>query len=321
MNRMREMKSLSTAARWTLAGAYAQIGKTEVARELTSRLSTTVKDYRELSWTYGSGLRDQAMILEVLTRMGDISTAKKVMDEIAGSLASSRWHSTQSTAFALLSIGKFLGTSKADGELIYAYTLNGKQEKVRSKAPVHRLELPYEGEKGGRISLENTGSGMLFLSMHLEGIPLDNPVEDESSDLQMQLSYRDLEGKTIDPSKMQQGSDFIAEVSVTHPGIRGPYKEMALTQMFPSGWEIRNLRLDNMESTGPKDAPKYQDIRDDRVYSYFDLARGQSKTFIVILNATYLGEYFLPAVRCEAMYDQGIHATKGGKWVKVVQQR
>ncbi|MCK4749400.1 MAG: hypothetical protein KAT15_20240, partial [Bacteroidales bacterium] len=105
-----------------------------------------------------------------------------------------------------------------------------------------------------------------------------------------------MEGREIDPSKLEQGTDFIAEVRLSHPGVRVNYKELALTQMFPSGWEIRNLRLDNIESSKTKDIPDYQDIRDDRVYSYFGLKKNESKTFIMMLNAAYLGEYLLPAV-------------------------
>ena len=124
----------------------------------------------------------------------------------------------------------------------------------------------------------------------------------------------------MDPVQLEQGTDFVAEVSLTHPGIRSGYKELALTQMFPAGWEIRNLRLDNMESSRVKSQPDYQDIRDDRVYSYFSLGKGESKTFVVLLNAAYLGEFFLPAVYCEAMYDNEIHATRAGKRVKVTKQ-
>jgi uncharacterized protein YfaS (alpha-2-macroglobulin family) len=52
--------------------------------------------------------------------------------------------------------------------------------------------------------------------------------------------------------------------------------------------------------------PTYQDIRDDRVYSYFDLGAGAIKTFKVLLNASYNGTYYLPGVNCEAMYDNSV---------------
>jgi uncharacterized protein YfaS (alpha-2-macroglobulin family) len=320
MNRMREMNDLTATARWTLAGAYLLAGKREVARQLAAGLDTRVSAYRELSYTYGSSLRDQAMILEVLTLMGDQVQAKKLVDEIAAQMASGSWYSTQTTAFVLLSIAKFVGETEASGALEFEYTLNGKREQVAVNAPLARLELPYQGIRGGSVELKSTGNRNLFVSMQLDGIPLDNPVEDEASDLEMEVRYFDMEGNPMDPSRIEQGSDFVAEVTLGHPGIRANYQELALTQMFPSGWEIRNLRLDNMESSRMKSQPEYQDIRDDRVYSYFGLDKGQSKTFVVMLNAAYLGEFYLPAVYCEAMYDNEIHATRAGKWVKVVRQ-
>ena len=124
------------------------------------------------------------------------------------------------------------------------------------------------------ISLEGTGlTGSLSeevadptLSKVRQGISalvgraLDQEVSDESSEIGMKVSYLDMEGLPLDPSRLEQGTDFMAEVTLTHPGIRMEYKELALTQMFPSGWEIRNLRLDNMESSKVKNQPDYQDI-------------------------------------------------------------
>jgi len=320
MNRMREMKELTVTAKWTLAGAYMLIGKKEVAERMVAGLSTQLSSYRELSYTYGSSLRDQAMILEVLTLIGDQVQAKKLVDEIAEKMASQSWYSTQTTAYVLLAIGKFVGESDASGTMAFEYTLNGKRQKISVNAPMERLELPFDGEKGGSIELKNTDARLLFVNMQLDGIPLEQTVEDEDSDIRMVVRYFDMDQNPMDPSLIEQGTDFIAEVSLTHPGIRTNYKELALIQMFPSGWEIRNLRLDNMESSKVKSKPDYQDIRDDRVYSYFGLEKGETKTFVVMLNAAYLGEYFLPAVYCEAMYDNGIHATRSGKWVKVLKQ-
>jgi len=321
MNRMREMKDLSISARWTLAGAYLLIGKKEVAEQLVARLNTTVKYYRELSYTYGSSLRDQAMILEVITLLGDQVKAKKLVDEIAEKMASQKWYSTQTTAYVLLSVGKFIGSTDVSRAMEFEYTLNGKGQNVSTSAPVARVNLPYKGDQGGEIKVLNPGERKLFVNMQLDGIPLDKPVENEEKDMRMTVRYLNMEGREIDPSRLEQGSYFLAEVKLCHPVVRAGYKEMALTQMFPSGWEIRNLRLDNMDSPGTKDKPDYQDIRDDRVYSYFELPKGLSQTYIVMLNAAYLGEYYLPAVYCEAMYDKDIHATIGGEWVRVVRQK
>jgi uncharacterized protein YfaS (alpha-2-macroglobulin family) len=64
----------------------------------------------------------------------------------------------------------------------------------------------------------------------------------------------------------------------------------------------------------------YQDIRDDRVYTYFDIDANQTLTYYVQLNASYLGRFFLPGTFAEAMYDNSITAGVNGKWVEVINQ-
>jgi len=127
-----------------------------------------------------------------------------------------------------------------------------------------------------------------------------------------------MQGNTIDVSKLQQGTDFKAEVKITNPGVVNNYEQMALTQIFPSGWEILNTRFGEVDETNIGDQPDYQDIRDDRVYSYFDLEKSKSKTFTITLTAAYVGKFYLPTVSCEAMYDDKVNARKPGRWVEVV---
>ena len=100
--------------------------------------------------------------------------------------------------------------------------------------------------------------------------------------------------------------------------MKSTYTDIALEQLFASGWEIMNTRMELVASTKTAEAPRYQDIRDDRVYSYFDLGRHQKKTFRVLLHAAYTGRYYLPAVYCQPMYDNTVYAKIPGFWVEVV---
>ncbi|MCB0607912.1 MAG: hypothetical protein KDD12_09365, partial [Lewinella sp.] len=61
----------------------------------------------------------------------------------------------------------------------------------------------------------------------------------------------------------------------------------------------------------------YQDFRDDRVYTFFDLPQNKTQVYRVQLNAAYQGRFYLPAVSCEAMYDNSINARTAGRWVEV----
>ncbi len=134
----------------------------------------------------------------------------------------------------------------------------------------------------------------------------------------MTVTYKNLNGDVIDPTKLEQGTDFMAEVTVKNPNPVQWYKDMALTQIFPSGWEIHNTRMDGFENVHAATNPTYQDIRDDRVHTYFNLWSNTSATFRVLLNAAYQGEFYLSGPYCEAMYDNSISASDAGKWVKVV---
>ena len=105
----------------------------------------------------------------------------------------------------------------------------------------------------------------------------------------MTVKYYDLQQKEISPNVIKQGTDFYAEVTITHPNVRKSYSEMALEHLFPSGWEIMSSRLDaNQSEKFKSDEMTYQDIRDDRVYSYFNLSKGEEKTIRVLLHATYI---------------------------------
>ena len=160
---------------------------------------------------------------------------------------------------------------------------------------------------------------MLFARLILKGQPTVGAETASANDLEINVQYRDVQGNNLNPSAIAQGTDFIAVVKVKHPGKRPfPYREMALNQIFPSGWEIMNTRLDNVAQFKQVSPFDYQDIRDDRVNTFFDISEGQTHTYLVQLNAAYQGRFYLPATNCEAMYDESINARAAGQWVEVL---
>ncbi len=111
--------------------------------------------------------------------------------------------------------------------------------------------------------------------------------EDASSNgLTIDIRYTDADGNAVNVARVPQGMDLIAQVSVRNTSRR-QLDNLALTQMFPGGWEIRNDRLENVDTSGEratdqdKRSPfwwvpaewrarqrreaEYTDIRDDRV--------------------------------------------------------
>lgn len=318
MNRMREMSGINLQAQWRLAAAYAQAGQKQAAIQMVNGLSFDVAEYRELSGTFGSSMRDKAMILEALILLEQREKGADLLKEISARLSdNSRWMSTQTTAYALIAVSKFAGGS-SDGTMNFDFKIdNNNQQTAATSAAVAQKPFEISGTNGGTVIVENKSEGVLFARIITEGTPVAGNETAAQSDLNISISYSNKEGKSLNPSNLEQGTNFMAEVTISNPGLRGDYEEMALSQIFPSGWEIINTRLDGTDDYYQKDQPKHTDIRDDRVYTYFDLRSNEKKTFIVLLNASYAGRYYLPAVNAEAMYDFSINARNRGQWVTV----
>ncbi len=318
MNRLKELKSLDDEAKWQLAAAYYLAGKEKVATELVKGLSTEISEYSELSNTFGSDTRDKAIILETFTLMNKNTESFELIEDISTTLSSSEWLSTQTIAYSLVSISKYYKKNKSTSGLDFTYTFNGKTETVKSDLNISTKVLDITATKAYTVDIENNTDGILYARVVTKGIPVAGDETSAQNKLTITVFYRLLDGTVITPNKITQGTDFVAEVLVSNPGLTGDYEEMALSQIFPSGWEIINTRLFDIASFESSSPYNYQDIRDDRVYTFFDLPLKTIKTYRVLLNASYVGHYYLPSVYCEAMYDGTINARNKGMWVDVV---
>ncbi|MCH2084114.1 MAG: MG2 domain-containing protein [Saprospiraceae bacterium] len=318
MNRMRELKDLSPQAKWRLAAAYAESGKPEVAKQIIKGVSNDFPTYQELSGTFGSRLRDRAMVLETLILLKNEEEAANIVKYISDELSSSSWLNTQSIAYSLLAIGKYVGDSDID-DLKFAYSVDGgRTVNTASDRPMIQIPIEIKRNESHKFMVKNSGNSKLFARLVQIGQAITGAEEASSSNLEINVRYKDLKGIVIDPSEIAQGTDFIAEVQIIHPGLRPMrYDEMALAQIFPSGWEILNTRMDGIQNFKAASPSEYQDFRDDRVHTFFDLPESSSYVYRVQLNAAYQGRFYLPAVNCEAMYDNSISANTTGRWVEV----
>lgn len=315
MNRLRGYDKLDATGKEFLAAAYALAGQRDVARELlaSAKVANSQDDYYRYS--YGSKSRDLAVSLYVHIMLGEREQAFKLAETLSGALSSDRWYSTQTTAWGLMAMSSYFEDEPRDKPLVYSYTYEGKEVDVNQGENIRLFNLIEPPQLGKSFAVKNTGARRMYVRLVTSGIPSTTQSMAESSNLKMVVKYTDLGGNTIDPKALRQGQDFLAVTMISHPGALKYYNELSYTQIFPSGWEIRNQRL---EGQGMPKGVDYQDIRDDRVMSYFDLNRNQSITLTTQLNAAYLGMFYLPDMYAQAMYDRDIRARVPGQWVKVV---
>lgn len=317
MNRLRESAQLSNTARWLLAASYQRMGLSDVANELVRDASMQVANYRTAGLTFGSNLRDKAIILESLALMKRYEEAKPLADEIANELSADRWYSTQSVAFSLIAMGHFVGEGVQGGHLTFEQTIaQGTTTPVNIDKPVYLQTLQGFPDAGDKVVVKNTSDRVLYGAITVAGIPRAGEERSSRNGVGLQIKYTDMEGDRVDITRLRQGTDLIATVRVrNHSDFK--LENLALTHIFPSGWQIHNPRMTEGEND-VLPAIDFQDIRDDRVYTYFNLKRGEEKLFKIQLNASFLGHYYLPGIHVEAMYDASKNARSKGKWVDVV---
>ncbi len=321
MNRLKEFKFLTPEGKWRLAAAYYLSGQTQIALQLISGLSTTFTARTYAGITYGSDVRDDAMVLETLTIMGRKAEAEQLVRTVASKLSQETWYSTQTTAYSLIAIAKYCGSSNSDKKINASGKAGSQNVSISSASTISQTVVGWQSGKAV-VQLKNNGSNVLYVRVINEGQPLSNqivPIANNPNVLQVTVSYINNTGVPVDINKLKQGTDFMAKVTIKNPGARGMYNEMALSQIFPSGWEILNTRLYNSEGAFKSSPSDYMDIRDDRVYHYFDIRQNETLTYYVQLNAAYPGKYFWPGVYAEAMYDNTISGGVSGKWVEVVE--
>ncbi|MGF1559343.1 MAG: alpha-2-macroglobulin [Flavobacteriaceae bacterium] len=315
MNRLRESNDISNEAKFRLAAAYGLIGQASVAQKILSGAKLDVENDKFYDYTYGSSDRNRAMALETYVVLKDMAKAQDLAKTIAKRLAEKQWMSTQSTAYSLLAMAKFAEMIGGKG-VKASITVNGKTDRISTEKTLANSVIAVK-EGNNSILLKNEVGSTVYVSVVNSGIL---PVGEEKTvqkNLSAQMVFKGRDGTRLDPSKITQGTDFVAEVTLTNTSSND-LKDMALTEIFPSGWEIVNTRFTDFGEFAQNEVT-YTDLRDDRANFYFDMKCNETKKFRILLNASYLGSYYLPGIQAEAMYDHDYVVRTLGQWVEVVQ--
>ena len=312
MNRLREFSEISNEAKWRLAAAYALAGQVEASNKVSSTANINFKAQKYNYYTYGSADRNRAMALETMILTKD-KRAKDLSETIARDLSSQRWMSTQTTAYSLLAMAKMVNANGGKAMKL-SYTINGKTETIDTKNAIAQRPL-IVNDGSNNVTIKNERENVVYVRVLNSGkLPLGQELVEQRG-FTTNVIYKDLKGNRIDISKLQQGQDFVATVQVTNTKDYS-VNDVALTQIFPSGWEIVNTRFTAFGASTTSQA-RFTDIRDDRVNFYFDLGPKKTNTFNVMLNASYLGQYYLPGLQAEAMYDNTFLVRNKGQWIVV----
>ncbi len=317
MNRLRESAELPGMAGLMLAAAFHMTGQADAAADLADRSRPDFKPYRDDYETFGSDFRDKALAVRAFVQMGRSDKARALLADIAKTMGSDLWLSTHETAFGLMALAAFYGSAEVK---LFRYRFAWDAEKaldVESATPFDRREFPGVPAKSRTLVVTNTEATPLYVNVYRRGVPAAGVETPSSEGLAIDVRMRDMKMNALAVDKITQGLDLVAEVRVKNL-TANRLKNLVLTHLVAAGFQIKNPRFAG-EGGMAATALDYQDIRDDRVFSYFGLEPGQERVFLVVLNASYRGRYYQPGLAVEAMYDAGLHANTKGQWIEIVQ--
>ena len=304
MNLLKEnhLKTLDALSKKLLATSYQLAGQTKVAQEIDLFIVTEESPYRELAGTYGSNFRDQALMSYLSTIIDTPVEVSKKMTKLVNTFRGQNWYSTQESAMALLAFGKYFPNQEQSGDVDYKLSIGGKSQTQTLSTQMQEIPLIEQWGEKISISAEKT----LFISIVREGIPKVDSLKTQSKNLLLSRNFYSEDGYPLTTFTLPQGKEVWVVYTVKIEN-KERLKNVALSSLFPAGWEIFNPRLENR--TLPEwlkrqglSSPTYMDIRDDRVNWFFDIGYKGYAKFAIRINPTFKGNYTLPAVIAETMY-------------------
>ena len=309
MNRLKENKDVENISRWCLASAYYIAGYKTIADEEVTHLLNNVNDNN----FNVSDIKAKSIILTALSLLKRDNKTFELTQAITKELNSNLWISRKTFALCLMAMS--LDKSYSPNEpLICEYRINkGKLNKVSSKSIL--IQSSIEVKDNNIVYCKNNGKKDLYLQITQSGIPIDNFNQKiVNRNMLTNVYYEDLIGNMLDIKNLKQGQDFIAIVKVRDLNIVDDNVNMKLKFPFPSGWEIldkTDIMVDNRDAN-------YININDNAVNIYFKFDKYKTKVFKIRLNASYVGDFYLPILTCRSLSDNDIFSQIPGCLVRVV---
>jgi len=322
MNRfVTSSKSVNPVTWWLIAGSFQLSGYDSKAKEYVSKAESLQINYNESKSyaSFGDKGRDWAIIVEILSYIdGDKTRFENYYDQMVETLNSYSWTSTQTKGFAFIAAYKYFGkslglVSKVD------YTISGLTGGIKNfqhSAYEPRLITIDKASFDKPIVIQNKGKGPLYVYRTDRFIDNNLVKDGASSNLGINVDYYNATRKQSGISGINLGDDIIVSIRVNNPSAL-EINDMALNLKMPAGWELINPRLYETENSKDKGNYTYQDYRDDRVYTFFNMKAGGAESFSFRTKAAFTGDFYLPAVSCENMYKGTVYARTATKRVSI----
>ncbi|MFH1686016.1 MAG: MG2 domain-containing protein [bacterium] len=311
-----DTSTLPSFARYQLAATLAITGDIQRARELVP-MNVQPDIYEpEDGGDFSSGVRNNAILLDMLLTVDpDNPSAGVLAKSLVDDARIGRWYNTQDNAFALMALGKYY--SSVTSTAFTGQIRLGDSTSVAIDTTEFVLERDDLGGQQATITIE--GEGQCFYYWQAGGIPSEPVVDEFERGIRVAREYLDDTGSPVDMQNVKLGQQLI--VRLTLKAVNKALRNVVVNDLLPAGLEVENPRLKSTPRLSwlPKQptVPEHMDIRDDRVLLFVHLSHEKEQTFHYSVRAICAGEFVVPPIAAECMYNPVVAGASSSGLLKV----
>jgi uncharacterized protein YfaS (alpha-2-macroglobulin family) len=311
------LNNLTLYSRAQLAASYFYAGDRNTAQSLLPVSFTAYRGSRESGGNFNSEVRADAIALSVLA---DVEPTNPAIPKLVARLSKDAdeigyWGTTQENAFALMAVGKILARTKNGS---YSGSVMVGNQKIADFSNAKTFQIHDRKLGQGKVIIKLTGSGTCYYYIKSSGVSNNPAVTEYDRGITVRREFLDRYGNDVNLSQIKQGELLVARVTISNN--QGKLENLAVVDMLPAGFEIENPRLGKDASfpwTDDATTPEYMDIRDDRIILFMNLAESGMYNFYYAVRAVTCGDFVLPPIKGECMYNPEISSYSSSGKVRV----
>jgi len=320
---------LAKESTYMLKAALWHAGDRRYEGELKTPDVSPVTDERRNRWSFYSDRRRRALTLTIFGEMfGSDETGEELAGLVANALQGQRssYYTTQELMWGVTGLGRRVAAGSKDFS-VPTLVAGGAEMKPRwtdRDSSERAWEVARLGERGAvTVNIEDPGKGKLFALVSSEGVEEDASWNVGGKGLSVTRSYLNVEGEAIDPTAVELGDLVVVKLDIANLTAER-MANVALVDRLPAGFEIENANLGRGRVLDVVDSDDvwgldHMNVRDDRIEAFGALPRAaKARSVVYAVRATTAGDFMVPPVEAEAMYDPRNWAREAGDRVVIV---
>ncbi len=263
---------------------------------------------------YGSPLRDDALMLALVQERKldapGLADRTEALGRELEERRKARWFylSTQEQV-AIGRLGKALLVQGQGRTVSGTWHLGGDQPAVAGER-VSARGFDAKALAGG-VRFEAAGSGPVYASLEVAGVPRTAPAFDDSQ-VGVERRYYTTDGKPWQGGALKEGEALVVGLRIT---ADRDMPDALLTDLLPAGLEIENFNLGDarqwadvvvdgiaLDARGEAASLVHEEFRDDRYVAALKLQGGRTAKVFYLVRAVTPGSYRVPPPLVEDMY-------------------